>query len=70
VSGVTDMNIHQYLNLLSCILVSSGMHMTRNICESKPHMCGSMSQNRYLTPLGFIVNLVGEYITSGLQFYS
>jgi len=45
------------------------MYMIGNICESKPHTCGSMSQNRYLTPLGFIINLAGEYITFVLQFY-
>ncbi|KAG1873295.1 hypothetical protein C8R48DRAFT_581516, partial [Suillus tomentosus] len=33
------------------------------------HMSGLMFQNRYLTPLVFIVNLVGEYPAFDLEFY-
>ncbi|KAG2060705.1 hypothetical protein BDR06DRAFT_872234, partial [Suillus hirtellus] len=33
------------------------------------HMSGLMFQNRYLTPLVFIVNLVGEYLAFDLQFH-
>ncbi|KAG1781205.1 hypothetical protein EV702DRAFT_1266153 [Suillus placidus] len=49
--------ISVYLFLLVCICIG-------NICKLKPHMHGSMSQNRYLTPLGFVVNLVAYNLPS------
>ncbi|KAG2034565.1 hypothetical protein BDR03DRAFT_869878, partial [Suillus americanus] len=50
-------------------IVTSADEVRHQQNSQKAHMSGLMFQNRYLTPLVFIVNLVGEYLTFDLQFH-
>lgn len=70
-SDILDTDVYLYLNLFAKLYICFYWYayVLTVSASKKAHMSGLMFQNRYLTPLVFIVNLVGEYLAFDLQFH-